>query len=265
MTDTTCVWFAERHLTRVEHMNTTPKVALVTGGNKGIGMHIVRQLAEHGAHVYLAARDPARGRAAAAKLAARGLGVEFLHLDVTDQTMVTAAAHNVGQSSGHLDILVNNAAITSGFDPASKVTTPDLRRTYETNVFGVAAVTNQFLPLLRKSGSPRIVNVLSAMGSIAMMANPEIEVTKLNQAAYQASKATLNALTVLYANELRAEGVKVNAVCPGYRATELNGGQPTPGAGDPADGATVAVTMALIGDDGPTGQFVGHTGDVYPW
>jgi NAD(P)-dependent dehydrogenase (short-subunit alcohol dehydrogenase family) len=103
------------------------------------------------------------------------------------------------------------------------------------------------------------------MGSITLMADPQIEVTKLNQAAYQTSKAALNALTVLYANELRAEGVKVNVVCPGYRATELNGGQPTPGAGDPADGATVAVNMALIGNDGPTGQFAGDTGDIYPW
>ncbi|MDX1892344.1 SDR family oxidoreductase [Mycolicibacterium sp. 050158] len=246
-------------------MNTTPNVALVTGGNKGIGLHIVRQLAERGVHVYLGARDPARGRAAATKLAESGLDVEFLHLDVTDQAVVAAAAHYVDQTDGHLDILINNAAITSGMDPASKVTTQDLRRTFETNLFGVATVTNQFLPLLKRSTSPRVVNVSSAMGSIALIADPQIEITKLNEAAYQISKAALNALTVLYANELRPDGVKVNAVCPGYRATELNGGQPTPGAGNPADGATVAVTMALIANDGPTGQFTGDTGEQYPW
>jgi NAD(P)-dependent dehydrogenase (short-subunit alcohol dehydrogenase family) len=103
------------------------------------------------------------------------------------------------------------------------------------------------------------------MGSISMMADPDVELTKMNQAAYQSSKAALNALTVLYANELRDEGIKVNAVCPGYRATELNGGLPTPGAGDPADGAKVAVRMAMIDDDGPTAQFLGDTGAIYPW
>jgi NAD(P)-dependent dehydrogenase (short-subunit alcohol dehydrogenase family) len=246
-------------------VNTTTKIALVTGGNKGIGLHVVRQLAERGVRVYLAARDPDRGGAAATTLRERGLDVEFLHLDVTDQALVAAAAHYVDDTDGHLDILINNAAITSGLDPASKVTTHDLRRTFDTNVFGVATVTNHFLPLLERSHSPRIVNVSSAMGSMALMADPHIEVTKLNQAAYQMSKATLNALTVLYANELRTNGVKVNAVCPGYRATELNGGQPTPGAGDPADGATVAVAMALVGDDGPTGRFTGDTGEQYPW
>lgn len=243
----------------------TAEVALVTGGNKGIGYHIVSQLAEHGTHVCLGARDVARGRAAVGELTECGLDVEFVQLDVTDAASVSAAAAQVGRAHGRLDILVNNAAITSGLDPASTMTAEDLRRTFDTNVFGVATVINTFLPLLRRSRSPRIVNVSSAMGSIALIADPDVEVTKLNQAAYQASKAALNALTVLYANELRGEGIKVNAVCPGYRATGLNGGLPTPGAGDPADGAKVAVAMAMIGDDGPTAQFRGDTGAVYPW
>ena len=246
-------------------MSNSTKIALVTGGNKGIGNHIVRQLAGQGVHVYLAARDAVRGQAAAADLTAGGLDVEFVHLDVTDSASVIAAAEQIDHTDGRLDILVNNAAITSGADPASEVTVDDLRRTYETNVFGVVTVTNTFLPLLRRSGSPRIVNVSSGMGSIALIADPTVEITKLNQAAYQSSKSALNALTVLYANELRGAGIKVNAVCPGYRATELNGGLPTPGAGDPADGATVAVTMALIDDDGPTAEFRGDTGDLYPW
>ena len=246
-------------------MSKSTKTALVTGGNKGIGNHIVRQLAGHGVHVYLAARDVVRGQAAAAAMTDEKLDVEFVHLDVTDAATATAAAEKIAHTDGRLDILVNNAAITSGADPASKVTADDLRRTYETNVFGVVTVTNTFLPLLRRSGSPRIVNVSSGMGSITLIADPDTEITKLNQAAYQSSKSALNALTVLYANELRDDGIKVNAVCPGYRATELNGGLPTPGAGDPADGAAVAVTMALIGDDGPTAQFRGDTGDLYPW
>jgi NAD(P)-dependent dehydrogenase (short-subunit alcohol dehydrogenase family) len=246
-------------------MSLNSKVALVTGGNKGIGNHIVSQLAQQGVHVYLAARDVSRGRAAADLLTDQGLDVEFVQLDVTDALSVTAAAEQVDQAHGRLDILVNNAAITSGLDPASTVTAEDMRRTYETNVFGVATVTNAFLPLLRRSSAPRIVNVSSGMGSIALIADPGFEVTKSNQAAYQSSKAALNAMTVLYANELLADGIKVNAVCPGYRATELNGGLPTPGAGDPADGARVAVTMATIGNDGPTAQFLGDTGTIYPW
>jgi NAD(P)-dependent dehydrogenase (short-subunit alcohol dehydrogenase family) len=246
-------------------MNITSKIALVTGGNKGIGNHIVSQLAQQGAHVYLGARDESRGRAAADLLKDQNLDVEFLQIDVTDAASVAAAAEQVSYANGRLDVLINNAAITSGLDPASEMTAESLRQTYETNVFGVATVTNAFLPLLRKSPSPRIVNVSSAMGSITMIADPDVEVTKLNQAAYQSSKAAVNALTVLYANELRDDGIKVNAVCPGYRATELNGGAPTPGAGDPADGAKVSVRMAMIDDDGPTAQFVGDTGAIYPW
>lgn len=246
-------------------MNSNLKVALVTGGNKGIGNHIVEQLAQQGVQVYLAARDADRGRAAADALHRRGYAVHFVRLDVTDITSVHSAADHVDRCHGRLDILVNNAAITSGHDPASTVTAQDMRRTYETNVFGVATVTNAFLPLLRRSSAPRIVNVSSGMGSIAMIADPAVEVTKLNEAAYQSSKAALNALTVLYANELRPDGIKVNAVCPGYRATELNGGLPTPGAGDPAGGAEVAVAMALIGVDGPTAEFRADTGVVYPW
>jgi NAD(P)-dependent dehydrogenase (short-subunit alcohol dehydrogenase family) len=247
-------------------MTTTSKVAVVTGGNKGIGFHIVRQLAQEGVHVYLGARDVDRGRAAAEVLMYEGLDVEFVQLDVTDPASVGAAAKYVEQA-GDLNVLVNNAAITSGLDPTSTVTLEDLRRTYETNVFGVVTVTNAFLPLLRRSDSPRIVNVSSAGGSITWMANPfpDFPFAALNNAAYQSSKVALNALTLLYDKELRDEGFKVNAVCPGYRATELNGGMPTPGAGDPADGATIAVTMALTGDDGPTAEFHGHDGSIYPW
>lgn len=246
-------------------MHTTSKIVLVTGGNKGIGNHIVNQLARQGAHVYLGARDVRRGRAAADLLGKQNLDVEFVRLDVTDAASVATAAKHVEDANGRLDVLVNNAAITSGLEQASAMTTENLRRTYETNVFGVVTVTNAFLPLLRRSPSPRIVNVSSGMGSISLMADPDVELTKMNQAAYQSSKAALNALTVLYANELRDEGVKVNAVCPGYRATELNGGLPTPGAGDPAEGAKVAVRMAMIGDDGPTAHFLGDTGAIYPW
>ena len=118
-----------------------------------------------------------------------------------------------------------------------------MRRTYETNVFGVVAVTNALLPLLRRSPAPRIVNVSSGLGSLSIMSDPAFAFADLNNAAYQSSKTALNALTVLYAKELRSAGIKVNAVCPGYRATDLNRGLPNPGAGDPADGAKIAVQL----------------------
>lgn len=244
---------------------TDPRVALVTGANKGIGLHIARQLAQRGLTVLLGARNAERGRAAVAGLVGEGLDVRLLVLDVTDAGSVAAAAEQVAKDPGRLDVLVNNAGITSGLAPTSQVEVADLRRTYETNVFGVVAVTNALLPLLRRSRSARIVNVSSGLGSLTLLSDPDFRFADLNNAAYQSSKAALNALTVLYAKELRGTGIKVNAVSPGYRATDLNGGLPTPGAGDPADGAAVAVRMALIDDAGPTGEFHSDAGTVYPW
>jgi NAD(P)-dependent dehydrogenase (short-subunit alcohol dehydrogenase family) len=246
-------------------MTDQQKIALVTGANKGIGKHIARQLAQAGLLVFVGSRDRARGRVAVDELAAEGLSVRLLPLDVTDPVSVMAAAEQLDQDPGHLDVLVNNAGITSGLEPASQVSVNDIRRTYETNVFGVVAVTNALLPLLRRSPAPRIVNVSSGLGSLSIMSDPTFAFADLNNAAYQSSKTALNALTVLYAKDLHSAGIKVNAVCPGYRATDLNRGLPNPGAGDPADGATIAVQLALIGDDGPSGEFFSDTGTRYPW
>lgn len=241
------------------------RVAVVTGANKGIGRHIARQLAQRGLLVLLGSRDKSRGQAAVAELVEEGLDVRLLQLDVTDPRSAAVAAGQVAHDPGRVDVLVNNAGITSGLDAASQMTLDDLRRTYETNVFGVVTVTNAFLPLLRRSPAPRIVNVSSGLGSLTMINDPAFPFADLNNAAYQSSKTALNALTVLYAKELRATGIKVNAVSPGYRATDLNGGLPTPGAGDPAEGAAVAVRLALVGEDGPTGEFHSHNGTTYPW
>lgn len=240
------------------------RIALVTGANKGIGNHIARQLAQHGVLTLVGSRDGQRGQRAVDQLAGEGLPVELLTIDVTDEASIEAAVDAVCTRFGRLDILVNNAGITSGLEPTSAVAIDDLRRTYETNVFGVVAVTNAFLPLLRLALSARIVNVSSGLGSAALMAR-STTFGSLNNAAYQSSKAALNMLTFLYAKELRSDGILVNAVSPGYRATELNGGLPTPGAGEPAGGAIVAVTAALLPDDGPTGTFMADSGDTYPW
>jgi len=246
-------------------MESEPRVAVVTGANKGIGKHIARQLAQAGLLVFIGSRNHARGQAAVDELRSEGLSVRLLGLDVTDSASIARAAAQIARDPGRLDVLVNNAGITSGLDAASRMSVDDLRRTYETNVFGVVATINAFLPLLRQSPSPRIVNVSSGLGSLTLLSDPAFPFAALNNAAYQSSKTALNALTVLYAKDLAKEGFKVNAVSPGYRATDLNGGLPTPGAGDPAEGAEVAVRMALIPDDGPTGEFHSHAGTTYPW
>jgi NAD(P)-dependent dehydrogenase (short-subunit alcohol dehydrogenase family) len=237
-------------------MTQQTKIALVTGANKGIGRQVARQLAQAGVTVLAGSRDVARGKRTVDDLRDEGLDVRLLQLDVTDDSSIAAAAARVPT----LDILVNNAGISSGYETPSRTSRDDLRRTYETNVFGVVAVTNAFLPVLMKSPSPRIVNVSSEVGSLALIGDR----VPINVGAYQSSKAALNALTILYAKELRDTPLKINAIAPGYVATDLYGGQPTPGAGDPADGAAVAVRYALIGDDGPTGEFHGAFG-VVPW
>ena len=240
------------------------QIAVVTGANKGIGFHIARQLAEAGVTVLMGCRDPGRGHESAGRLAAEDLDVLFLHLDVTDDKSIAAAARRVVDEYGRLDILINNAGITSGLEASSRVTRSDLRATFDTNVFGVAAVTNAFLPALRAADGARVVNVSSELGSARLMSQSTGAFAALNNAAYQSSKSALDMLTILYAKELAPEGITVNAVGPGYRATGLNGGLPTPGAGDPADGAVVAVRVALNSIAG-TGLFLNHEGRIVPW
>jgi NAD(P)-dependent dehydrogenase (short-subunit alcohol dehydrogenase family) len=247
-------------------MTETTRIALVTGANKGIGWHVARQLGEAGVTVLVGSRDPERGRAAVDQFTEQGLAVQLVVLDVTDADSVAAAAEQVTDEHGRLDILVNNAGIGSGTTKPSELPLADLRRVYETNVFGVVTVTNAFVPLLRRSTAPRIVNVSSGLGSLTMMAASDQRWAALNVPAYQSSKAALNALTLLYSRELAPDGFRVNVVNPGYRATELGGANATdPRAGDPAEGAAAVVALALIGDDGPTGQFHTDTGGTLPW
>jgi NAD(P)-dependent dehydrogenase (short-subunit alcohol dehydrogenase family) len=233
--------------------------ALVTGANKGIGKEIARQLVAAGLTVYIGSRDAGRGERAVEEI---GGDARLLVLDVTDEGGVADAARQVE----HLDILVNNAGIMADGRPATEAGIDSFRRTYETNVFGVLAVTNAFLPALRRSEAPRIVNVSSGTGSLERSADPDhpFALSAGSGAAYRSSKTALNALTLFYAQALAAEGFKVNALAPGLRATDLNA-LAAASDGDPAEGAAGAVRLALLPDGGPTGGFFSWDGTPVPW
>lgn len=247
------------------HPTPAGQVALVTGANKGIGREIAEQLAGLGMTVLVGARDPERGRRAAAELAATGADVHHLQLDVTDEASVAASATHVQTTYGHLDVLVNNAGVAADYGEApSQTTVAVVRRTYEVNVLGAVAVTHAMLPLLRRAAAARIVNVSSALGSVTLNADPEQPQGSGGSSmllGYNSSKAALNAITVLYANELRGTGILVNAVNPGYCATDLNGFR---GLLSPAEGAKVAVEAATLDQGGPTGSFI-TAGGTLPW
>lgn len=244
-------------------------ITLVTGANKGIGRQIAAQLGTLGHIVFVGARNAELGEKAAAELRENGIEATSVVLDVTDPASAAVAAAEIEARYGRLDALVNNAGISGppGSDPGDqRPSTADLdvlRTIFETNYFGVIAVTNAMLPLLRRSASPRIVNVSSSVGSLSINADlvhsdgPPIPVS----AGYGTSKTTLTALTLQYARDLLPDGIKVNAVCPGYVATDLNGHR---GFRTPAEGAAAAVRMATIGADGPTGTFTDDEGPA-PW
>jgi NAD(P)-dependent dehydrogenase (short-subunit alcohol dehydrogenase family) len=253
-----------------EH-TTYQKIALITGANKGIGRAAAEQLAALGMTVLIGARDPRRGEEAAAAVRAAGGNAHAVTLDVTDPTTVQEAARCVEKRFGHLDVLINNAGITGSGQVSpgdahdqipSSVDLDMVRAVFATNVFGVIAVTNAMLPLLRRSPAPRIVNVSTAAASLTIASDPDGPLVGLpTSAAYTPSKTALNALTVQYANELRKDGVLVNAADPGFVDTEINNHS---GHLTPAQGAAVVVRLATLGADGPTGGFFSEDGSV-PW
>jgi NAD(P)-dependent dehydrogenase (short-subunit alcohol dehydrogenase family) len=236
-------------------------VALVTGANKGIGYEIAAGLGALGWSVGVGARDDGRREAAVAKLRAAGADAFGVPLDVTADASVAAAAALIGERAGRLDVLVNNAGVTGGMPqlPAS-VDLDAVRAVVETNVLGVIRVTNAMLPLLRRSASPRIVNMSSSVGSLTRQSAPGPGVGPIS-AAYAPSKTFLNGITVQYARELREEGILVNAGCPGFCATDLNGFR---GVRTPEQGAAIAIQLATLPADGPTGAFFDDAGPV-PW
>lgn len=237
------------------------RVALVTGANKGIGLEIARQLGQQGITVLVGARDTQRGEEAARQLQQQGIEALFVPMDVTDQATIDTAAQTIAQKFGRLDILVNNAAIGVDNDPPSQLEMDILRRTFDTNFFGVFAVTKAMLPLLHKSPAGRIVNMSSGLGSLAQTSDPNWVGAQFNLLAYNSSKTALNALTVQFANELRNTPIKVNAADPGYVATDLNQHR---GYRTVEQGAATPVRLATLPDDGPTGGYFNDDG-VVPW
>ncbi|AMR26367.1 short-chain dehydrogenase [Hymenobacter psoromatis] len=244
------------------------KKALITGANKSIGLETARQLLRLGYYVYLGSRDLPNGQRAADQLRAEGLDqVEPLQLDVTDHASIAAARQALGQRTDVLDVLINNAGISGGYpQPALTTDISVIKEVFETNVFGVIAVTQAFIDLLRPSPEPRIVNVTSGLGSLTLHNDPSWKYYAVKQAAYPASKAALNAYTIMLAYELRDTPFKVNAVDPGYTATDFNHHS---GPGSLPDAAARVVKAAVLGSNGPTSQFFSddnapETG-ISPW
>jgi NAD(P)-dependent dehydrogenase (short-subunit alcohol dehydrogenase family) len=248
----------------VRGMTSQNKIVLITGANKGIRFAAAGHLARAGHTVLLGARDPQRGAAAAGQLTADGLDARYVRLDVTDPETIAAAAGLIGADYGRLDILINNAGISRDRPhPPSEVPVVALREVYETNVLGVVAVTNAMLPLIRKSAAGYIGNVSSGLGTVAHLSDPDSPLWQYaNLLGYNSSKAALNAITLIYAHTLRAEGIVVNALSPGFCATDLNNHR----GHDTADegGARIA-RQVTARDPATTGVFLSEDGGVYPW
>ena len=247
-------------------------VALVTGANQGIGLQIAKDLVAHGFTVLVGSRNLERGEAAAREV---GPDAYALQLDVTDQASITAAAERVGAECGRLDVLIQNAAISNtskqpgqSVEEFSKTTRPsvvslaEMRAVWDTNVFGVLAIYQAMLPLLRATPGARIVNVSSGVGSLTTNSDPAFHYRAIFGPVYPASKTAMNALTVAMAIELEPEGIRVSAVSPGFTKTNLNG---YAGTETVEEGAREAVRVALLGPDAPTGTFTRREGETIPW
>lgn len=238
-------------------------IALVTGGNKGIGFEICRQLGREGCVILLGARDPDLGAVAAARLRGEGVDARPFALDVTNAATISAAAAAIESEFQRLDVLVNNAGISGrpGDGPPSIAGIDTVRRLMETNFLGPLAVTQAMLPLLRKSVAGRIVNVSSGLGSLTLNGDPDWEFAGVKLLGYNASKAALNMLTVQLAFELSDTTIKVNAADPGFTATDLNQHR---GTQTVEEGARTPVRLALLGRDGPSGGYFDAAGTL-PW
>ena len=247
------------------------RIALITGANQGVGLQVAKELVANGLTVLLGSRNLGRGEAAANDI---GPGAIALQFDVTDRASITAAAEYIRKKFGRLDLLVNNAAISntrkgmlslqeySKTTVASKVSLDEVRAVWETNVFGVLAVYQAMLPLLRESSDARIVNVSSGVGSLTDNANRDHPYHALFSPVYPASKTALNAITLAMMIELESTEIKVNLVSPGFTKTNLNGYE---GTASVEEGSREVVRVALLGPDGPTGTFTRWENITIPW
>lgn len=246
------------------------KIALVTGANTGVGFQIAKALSENNYTVFLGVRNLEKGKDAASQLGENAIAIE---LDVTRQNTIAATVKEIQQQFGKLDLLVNNAAISHAGKPGRTVeevvasnkpsiaSLDEMRTVWETNVFGVVAVTQAFIPLLKNAEGARIVNVSSGLGSLTLNLNPEFPYRFGYDMVYGASKTALNAITVAFAIELEDANIKVNAVSPGYTATALNNFQ---GTDTVEEGSKEPIRVALD-QNGTTGNFTGPDQEVYPW
>ncbi|MGQ3477330.1 SDR family oxidoreductase [Paenibacillus sp. TY11] len=245
-------------------------VALVTGANKGIGLQIAKDLAAHGFTVLVGSRNLEHGEMAAKSVGADARG---LQLDVTNPASIAAAADRIRNELGRLDVLVNNAGISHAGKPGtpleeiansgrpSGASLDEVRAVFETNVFGVIAVTQAMLPLLREAPAARIVNVSSSAGSLTINSDPNFPHRSVFGAVYSPTKTALNAITLAFAIELESTGIKVNAACPGFTATDLNS---FAGTRTVQEAAREPVRLALLDENGPTGMFSNEDGPL-PW
>lgn len=244
------------------------KTVLITGANKSIGFETARQLLQQGYYVYLGCRDKQKGQQAVSQLQSEGLSqIEPIEIDVDHIDSIKVAREVLGQKIKVLDVLINNAGIAGSFpQPPLETDISIVKQVFETNFFGVIEVTQAFIDLLRQSPEPRIVNVTSGLGSLTLQNDPTWKHYLVKPAAYVASKAALNAYTIVLAYDLRDSAFKVNAVDPGYTATDFNNHS---GPGTVQDAAARVVKAAMLGSDGPTGQFFSddntpETG-ISPW
>ncbi|WP_210516557.1 SDR family oxidoreductase [Hymenobacter terricola] len=244
------------------------KTALITGANRSIGFETARQLLQNGYYVYLGSRNLENGQQAVDQLKSEGFSqVEPVQIDTADGASIKAAREAVGQKTPVLDVLINNAGILGTMSqPPLSADISMIKEVFETNLFGVIEVTQAFIDLMRPSPAPRIVNVTSGLGSLTLHNDPSWKYYAVKGAAYQPSKAALNAYTIMLAYELRDTPFKVNAVDPGYTATDFNHHS---GPGSVPEAAARVVKAALLGPDGPTSQFFSddnapETG-ISPW
>jgi NAD(P)-dependent dehydrogenase (short-subunit alcohol dehydrogenase family) len=252
----------------------TNKTALITGANKGIGLETARQLGAQGMTVLVGARDAKRGTEAERELRECGIDARFVQLDVTDAASIERAAAWIDAEYGCLDVLVNNAGtptVSRERRPLGETSLADMRAVYEVNVFGLVAVTDAMLPLLRRASAARIVNVSSEVGSITGQSDPGHPLRQMPASVtYPSSKAAVDMITAMYAKGLKDTPIKVNAANPGWTATDFNGNS---GFRTAAEGAEPSVYLATLPDDGPSGIHWGYlwTGDrtggygVIPW